>query len=115
MKREAAKLIRDCMDAVEDLIEMSAGLTFDDYWNNKLIRYAVERQFITLGEALNNIRRRRPELAAGVTRVDQIIGFRNVLVHGYDIVDAQTVWDVLHNDLPLLQRELQSLMDEHKI
>jgi len=33
----------------------------------------------------------------------QIIGFRNVLVHGYDAIDDQIVWQVIQQPLPVLK------------
>jgi hypothetical protein len=39
-------------DAIAGALE---GIGFDDYCNSRLIRAAVEREFITIGEALNNL------------------------------------------------------------
>lgn len=39
-------------DAIADAVE---GISFDGYSNSRLIRAAVEREFITIGEALNNL------------------------------------------------------------
>ena len=39
-----------------------------------------------------------------------IIGTRNVIVHGYDQVKLQIVWDILSKDLPSLKIKLQSIL-----
>ncbi len=45
-----------------------------------------------------------------ISRLRQIIGFRNVLVYGYAAIQPATVWGLLENDLLLLKREVQMLL-----
>ena len=52
-------------------------------------RSAVERWFITIGEAMRRLREHHPELATRIPDISDIIDFRNVLVHNYD--------DLVHN------------------
>ena len=40
----------------------------------------------------------------------QIIAFRNILVHGYDVVRNEVVWGILEIGLPTLNREVDSLL-----
>jgi len=40
----------------------------------------------------------------------QIIGMRNRLVHGYDIVDYDIVWSTVAQDLPPLIAELEKIL-----
>jgi hypothetical protein len=35
---------------------------------------------------------------------------RNALIHGYDSVNAVTVWNTVHNDLPILKRQMAALL-----
>jgi uncharacterized protein with HEPN domain len=48
-----------------------------------LIRSAVEREFITIGEALKVLSFRDPQLFAAIPEGRQIIDFRNLLTHEY--------------------------------
>jgi uncharacterized protein with HEPN domain len=41
----------------------------------------------------------------------QIIAFRNILVHGYDIVRNEVVWGILEKDLPTLISEVSELLE----
>lgn len=63
-----------------------------------MLRSAVERQFEIIGEALSQLARADPTLAERVPDLRRIIGFRNVLIHGYDRVDAAAVWRVVEDD-----------------
>ena len=76
-----------------------AGKTFDDYSNDALLRSGVERQLIIVGEALNRLTKIEPAIASGITDARQIVAFRNILVHGYDIVRNDVVWGILETDL----------------
>ena len=40
-----------------------------------------------------------------------IIGLRNRLIHGYDAVDALIVWDVVTGKLPVLEAQVNTLLD----
>jgi uncharacterized protein with HEPN domain len=41
----------------------------------------------------------------------QIIGLRNRLVHGYDAVDLDILWDIIHYDLPPLIKQLEDSIE----
>jgi uncharacterized protein with HEPN domain len=41
-----------------------------------------------------------------------IAGLRNVLVHSYFNVDFETVWGIVHADLPTLEGAVLSLLEE---
>jgi uncharacterized protein with HEPN domain len=41
-----------------------------------------------------------------------IIGFRNRLIHGYDLVDDEIVWKIVREKMPILSREVQALLEE---
>jgi len=86
--------------------------SLDIYEQDALIRSAVEPNFEIIGEALNRIRRTDPATAARVPEHDDIIAFRNLLIHGYDVVDHARVWQVIKDDLPRLQEQVEKLLGE---
>lgn len=84
--------------------------TASDFRNDLLLQSAVERQFITIGEALQQALRIQPELANSISESRRIVNFRNVIVHGYAVIVADTVWGVVESDLPKLQEEVAKLL-----
>ncbi len=40
----------------------------------------------------------------------QIIGMRNRIIHGYDEVDLDILWDVIDEDLPRLVEQLSAIL-----
>ena len=88
----------------------SAGKTVDDYRADKQLRRAVERSFEIVGEALSQLRKLDPASAAHFSESRKIIGFRNVLIHGYGAIDDGKTWDIVQRDLPVLRSELKQLL-----
>ncbi len=75
-----------------------------------MLRWAVERQLTIVGEALAALRRTDPALAKQIPNLARIVGFRNVLVHGYTSIDDSLVWRVVERDLPGLILTLAGLL-----
>jgi uncharacterized protein with HEPN domain len=110
MRLEALKFLYDIQQACALLSSFVAGKSFDDYAGNALLRSAVERQLTIVGEALNRLIKIEPGMASAITDTRQIIAFRNILVHGYDIVRSEVVWGILENDLSSLIGEVDALI-----
>jgi len=73
-------------------------------------RSAVERKFEILGEALNRLQKSDPTLATQIPEHRKIISFRNVLIHGYDMIDESVVWSIVQQDLPTLAKQIDSML-----
>jgi uncharacterized protein with HEPN domain len=110
MKPEARKLLEDMRESADDAASFTKGKSIDDYRGDKLLRRAVERSFEILGEALAQLRKHDAAIADSISESRKIIGFRNVLIHGYCAVDDGKTWDIVQNDLPVLRRELEALL-----
>ena len=94
------------------LEQFSNGKTFADYTEDDLLRSGVERQFKIIGEALNQLSRVAPEVASAIPELPRIVAFRNILIHGYAIVDDALVWQLLTDRLPALRDVLVALLDQ---
>jgi uncharacterized protein with HEPN domain len=72
-----------CAEAAERVARFTAGKVFADYERDDLLRSAVERQLEIVGDALGKLRRVDPATAASIRDIERIVGFRNIVVHGY--------------------------------
>ena len=86
------------------------GHTLESYCTHELLRSAVERKFEIIGEALNRIHRDDPDMLARIRNYRDIISFRNILIHGYDVVDNRIVWGVIEEDLDDLIEDATNLV-----
>lgn len=111
MQPESLKPLQDIRAAAEYILKKTSGKTKDDYLSDDLLRPAVERHFEIIGEALTRLRRDSATLFQ-IPDQKQIIAFRNLLIHGYDAVDSNRVWDAIENSLPALHQCVVQLLSE---
>lgn len=107
MQPETVKRLTDALAGCDAIAGFTAGVVFAEFSGSALIRSAVERQFEIIGEALGKAAREEETLVQIIPDIPRIIGLRNRLIHGYDNVDDQLVWDVVQTKLPVLAQALR--------
>ena len=110
MRRDPHAYLTDARTAIEAIEEFTRGKTFDDFVAQPLLHSAVERQFQIVGEALGQLARLDPGLATEIPDLPRIVAFRNILVHGYAIVDHEQVWSAVQKRLPQLRAAVERLL-----
>ena len=110
MQHDADICIHDAINACELILEFTAGYSLQQYQADLRTKAAVEREFEIIGEALNRVHKIDSHKLESITDWRQIIQFRNVIAHGYDIVEDRLVFESIREDLPLLLSELKALI-----
>lgn len=110
MQLETRKLLDDMRDAAQFILDTTQHATEAEYRRNRMLRQSSERNFEIIGEALRRLSQRDSATVQQISGYPQIIAFRNVLVHGYDVLDAGVVWQVIQRDLPVLLAEVITLL-----
>ncbi len=110
MRRDPKSLLWDAHDAATAIAEMAAGKSLADFDSDLVLRSARNRQFEILGEALGQLARVDPMVAARIPDLRQIVAFRNVLIHGYALIDRARVWRAVQLDLPGLRATVDDLL-----
>uniref|UniRef100_UPI00405648B9 HepT-like ribonuclease domain-containing protein n=1 Tax=Candidatus Electrothrix sp. TaxID=2170559 RepID=UPI00405648B9 len=109
MDEQIKKYLYDIHEAISSIFSyLGEKRDFNLYLDNKMLRRAVEREFEIIGEAMNRINKRDPNIS--VSHKMQIISMRNRVIHGYDKIDDAIVWGVIVKYLPLLQQEIETLL-----
>lgn len=109
MPRDLGMYCAEILAACEDIVQFVGTMTREEYSANALVRAAVERKFEVIGEALRHAIELEPLLEAKITDARLIVKFRNVLIHGYYLVDDTIVWDVIHHKLSTLRQQIEHL------
>ena len=112
MRPDPRVLLADADRAGADIQRFIEGMDRGMYVGDVRTQAAVERKFEIIGEALNRLHQTRPEIADQIPPLREVVGFRNLLIHGYATVIPDRVWDYAKNDLPELRRTVQALLAE---
>ena len=91
MHPRAPKLLEDIRSAADFVKAATQGLAQEQFQQDRLLRQAVERSFEIIGEAIRRLEKDDPDTAACIADYRRIIAFRNVLIHGYDVIDPAIV------------------------
>jgi len=72
---------------------------------------AVLRNFEVIGEATKRL---GPEITGAHPELPwrQMAGFRDILIHAYDRVDVEEVWNIVEREVPGLAAQIQTIRDE---
>ena len=112
MQPKIPKYLDDIRDAAQFVLDLVRGRTLDDYRRDRVLRQTIERNFEIVGEAMNRIAKLDPDAAARIGNYPRIIAFRNVLTHGYDLIEDDRVWSVIQKELPALVEQVERLLNE---
>ena len=106
---DAGRLL-DMLQSAHEAMDLNQGRQRADLDRDRLFALAVARLLEIIGEAAARVspafRERHPAVPWKA-----IIGLRNRLIHAYRDVDHDVLWQILHDDLPLLITELQRIAD----
>jgi uncharacterized protein with HEPN domain len=97
------------LDHAREAVAMAVGKTRADLDQDRMLNLALVRLLEIVGEAAGKTteddRLRCPEIPWG-----QIVGLRNRLIHGYDSVDFDVLWQIISVDLPRLISDLEQCL-----
>jgi uncharacterized protein with HEPN domain len=112
MQPESAAFLWDVRAAGVRITTFAEGLSAATYAADELRKSAVERQLEIIGEALNRLRKADPEVAQRIPDISRIIGLRNILAHGYAVVDDAVVWSAVSERMPALLTVVEKLLEQ---
>jgi uncharacterized protein with HEPN domain len=111
MPHDPRSFVWDARQAIAHLRSFVGDKSWEDYESDVLLRSGVERQFEIIGEALNRLSKAAPDEAVRVDDLPRIVAFRNILIHGYAVVDDRVVWEVATTRLDRLDASLVEIED----
>ncbi|MEW6359028.1 MAG: DUF86 domain-containing protein [Planctomycetota bacterium] len=103
--------LKDMLSHAREAVELLGAAGRDELERDRVMQLALTRLVEIVGEAANRVsaptQQKRPEIPWA-----QIIGMRNRLVHGYDVIDLDLLWDTIRDDLPPLIAALEAIVKE---
>lgn len=108
-RHEPLVRLRHMLDHAREAVAMAAGKTRKDLDTDRKLNLALVRLLEVVGEAASRTptdeRTHYPDIPWA-----QIVGLRNRLIHGYDSVDFDILWQIVTHDLPSLILALEQIV-----
>jgi uncharacterized protein with HEPN domain len=100
----------DIEDACNDIIKFIENTSYADFENNKMKRFAVERQLLVVGEAANHLsaecRNSHPDVPWKF-----IIGLRNIIAHDYGEILVNRIYKIASENVADLRSEIRKIIN----
>jgi uncharacterized protein with HEPN domain len=99
--------VRHMTEAARKIVRFAAGRKREDLDSDEQLCLSLVRLLEIIGEAATRVSAGAREAN---TRVpwSQMIGMRNRLIHGYDVVDLDVLWRTVTGDIPDLMARLDA-------
>lgn len=108
--RDDAISMKDMLDHAREAVALLNDTNRESFRDQRVLQLALTRLVEIVGEAANRIsdttRQAHPDIPW-----PQIVGMRNRLIHGYDVIDYDLLWDTVTGDLPELIAVLERIVD----
>jgi uncharacterized protein with HEPN domain len=101
--------LESIIEATDRIIEYTSGIKSADDFNNDYRNFdATIMNFVVIGEMVDKLsddfKKEHPKM-----EWIKIKGFRNIVVHDYFGIDAEEVWQIIKNKIPVLKSDIQHL------
>jgi len=110
-KHDDAISMQHMLDYARKAVAMAHGRERADLESDYMFQLALTHLVEIIGEAASRVSMPTRERYGQIPWPD-IVGTRNRLIHGYDLVDLDLLWDTVAMDLPPLITELEGILEE---
>jgi uncharacterized protein with HEPN domain len=112
MSREFLDFVEDILDAMNKAEALLEGISYSQFETDFRINFAVVRALEIIGEAAKRLpeelRQRYPDVPW-----KGMAGMRDRIIHGYDNVDLEIVWDVVKRDIPQIKSKIERILIDY--
>jgi uncharacterized protein with HEPN domain len=108
-RHDADVRLRHMLDAAREAAHMAQGKTRADLDADRPRNLSLVRLLEIVGEAASRVPADARGEYPGIPWT-QIAGLRNRLIHGYDNVDFDILWQIIIQDLPPLIAKLEKIL-----
>ena len=103
--------LRHMLDACREAVQFSQGRSRGDLDSDRLFQLAMVRLVEIIDEAASRLSKETHAASANIPW-PQIISTSNRLIHGYDQIDQDILWNILTQDLPPLIPALDDILSK---
>lgn len=112
MKRETAKRLLDVQRACLEIRQFSQSGSAESILTDRSLQLILHKLLEIVGEALNQLSKTNPEIAARIPDLRRFVDVRNQISHGYASVNYSIVWKIAQEQIPPLFAVVDELMQD---
>lgn len=101
--------LRHMLDHAREAVHLVKGRKREDIDTDRMLNLSLVRLLEIVGEAAGRIPQQERTLYHDIPW-PEIVSLRNRLIHGYDSVDFDILWQIASNDLPQLIEKLEEII-----
>jgi uncharacterized protein with HEPN domain len=113
MSNEFLDFVEDILDAMDKAEILLQNAPYDQFEADFRINFAAVRALEIIGEATKrlpmSLRQEYPDIPW-----KNMAGMRDRIIHGYDTVDLEIVWDVVKVDIPQIRPLIQQILVDYE-
>lgn len=101
--------LTDIIQAAKQIQDFIQGIDKAKFHDSALIQSAVMRQIEIMGEASKRLSEKLRLEYSGIPW-KKIAGMRDILIHAYDHVDIDEVWNAVETSIPALLKQIETVI-----
>lgn len=113
MSREFLDYVEDILDAMNKDETLLMEVSYSQFETDFRINFAIVRALEIIGEAVKrlpeDLYKKYPDIPW-----KGMAGMRDRIIHGYDDVDLQIVWDVVKSDIPQIKPQIAQILIDYE-
>jgi uncharacterized protein with HEPN domain len=113
MKTEFLDFVEDILDAMDKAEILLIDVPYEQFTSDFRIHFAVVRALEIIGEATKRLPSSLRDQYPAVPW-KEMAGMRDRIIHGYDTIDLQIVWNTVKQDIPHIRPLLQQILAHHE-
>lgn len=108
MKRKGIERIDHIKEYIDKIFHSTNDITYEGFEENWILQAAVTRFIEIIGEASKYV---PDDIKTAHSDIPwkEMAGMRDIAVHDYDDINIHEIWNIIQNDLPKLQKQIEAI------
>lgn len=102
MDKDNRVYLKQILEAIGKVRKYLMKVSLNDFLQNEMVQDATIRKLEIIGEAVNRLPDN--ELFSNAVKM------RNKLIHDYDEIKLEVVWNTVKKDLPIMEKQVRSIL-----
>ena len=102
--------LHDILDTCRAIERYVRNMSYDELEADEIRRVAVERKLAIIGEAIHRASRLDERLLEQISFARMLVDMRHRLIHGYDAVEFDALWEATTKQVPIVANEVAVLL-----